>query len=226
MANKNSKTILTQDSQLHVASAAIEPSPEDQLLIPWRSKSHLAVSEIYLDGKLKKAEDIDDRDKSYGIFMHSLILSNYAEMMNVNNPCCGITEQDYEHAISHYSASKGFNEQLIASIAPKVDAADLENGDHIGSTAHLINNNVRIVSKGSPNELLKRCSYILVDSRFEKITRKVKRNLNDVLLGMLDRCNAVYALAISDNAELYHVLGNYLHIQDMTLVALVGLGIL
>jgi len=33
------------------------------------------VEEIYLDGKLKKAEDVDEEEKSYGIFMHSLYLA-------------------------------------------------------------------------------------------------------------------------------------------------------
>lgn len=186
--------------------------------------SNIAVNEIYLDGKLKKAELIDEDDKSYGIFMHSLILSNYAEVMKVSNSQVNITGDEVEKAIFNYTASKGFDKKLIENIAPKVDDLTFECENPIHVTTHLINDKMRIISKGTPQELLRRCTYILSDSKFVKLTRRMLREVNDVLQDMLLRCMSVYAIAIKDLSEIQEVLATDRYVSDMTLVALVGIG--
>lgn len=193
-------------------------------MIDSNTPANIAVNEIYLDGKLKKAELIDEDEKSYGIFMHSLVLSNYAEVMKISGTEEGIVGDEYEKAIFHYAASKGFNKNFIETIAPKVDELTFEDNDNFKVSAHLINEKTRIVSKGTPEKLLRRCSYILLDSTFVKITRKLYKQLSSVLFEMLIRCKTVYAIAIKDisNTSSSRKVDN--HVSDMTLVAFVGLG--
>lgn len=186
--------------------------------------SSLKISEIYLDGKVKKAELIDEDEKSYEIFMHSLILSNYAEVIKVSNGEANIIGDDIEKAVFSYTSSKGFNKSLIDSIAPKVADISLSEDDSLKASAHAINEKVRIVSKGRPDEILARCSYILRDSRFVKVTRRICREVNYMLLGMLSRCQEVYALAIKDISELSEMLAPDAYVKDMALVALIGMG--
>ena len=189
-----------------------------------RKAGSIAVNEIYLDGKLKKAEDIDEQEKSFGIFMHSLVLSNYAEVMKVNSNHASVIGDEYEKAIFRYASQKGFNKNLIETIAPKVSEFTVESEQDLRMSAHLINEKVRIVSKGTPEELLRRCSYILLDSTFVKITRKILRDVNDVLRDMLNRCLNVYAIAIKDSSGINKSAGGDKQVGDMTLVALVGMG--
>lgn len=199
--------------------------PMNEIMLPNQIRtSNIAVNEIYLDGKLKKAELIDEDDKSYGIFMHSLILSNYAEVMKVSNSQVNITGDEVEKAIFNYTASKGFDKKLIENIAPKVDDLTFECENPIHVTTHLINDKMRIVSKGTPQELLRRCTYILSDSKFVKLTRRMLREVNEVLQDMLLRCMSVYAIAIKDLSEIQEVLATDRYVSDMTLVALVGIG--
>lgn len=186
------------------------------------SSGKIAVSEVYLDGKLQKAELIDDDEKSFGIFMHSLILSNYAEVMQVNSNQISIVGDDVEKAIFQYAASKGFNKRLFESIAPKVEGVTLECENGIRVSTHLINEKLRIVSRGTPEHLLRRCTHILLDSKFVKFSRKVYREVNDVLLDMLYRCKSVYAIAIKDIANTQEILKTNMSVTDMALVALVG----
>ena len=120
-----------------------------------KTSDRLKVEEIYLDGKLKKAEDVDEEEKSYGIFMHSLVLSNYAEVMRVNNKRVSLVGDEQEKAIFYYTEQKGFDKSLIESIAPKVEELTFEYDDSIKVSTHLINEKMRIVSKGTPEELLK-----------------------------------------------------------------------
>lgn len=183
----------------------------------------LRVEEIYLDGKLKKAEDVDEEEKSYGIFMHSLVLSNYAEVMRVNNTQVSLVGDEQEKAIFYFTEQKGFDKNLIESIAPKVEDLTFEYDDSIKVSAHLINEKMRIVSKGTPEELLKRCSHILLDSKFVKATRKVYKEVNRVLNDMINRCCIVYALAIKDMYKVSQNVNVDACVNGMTLVALIGM---
>ncbi|MCX7710625.1 MAG: hypothetical protein N2484_12360 [Clostridia bacterium] len=188
-----------------------------------KKANQVAVSEIYLDGKLKKADLIDEGEKSYGIFMHSLILSNYAEVMKISSEEASIIGDEYEKAIFQFTTSKGFDKNLIESIAPKVDELTFGTGDRINVSTHLINEKMRIISKGTPEKLLRRCSYILLDSRFVKITRKVYKEVSSVLFEMLIRCQNVYAIAIKDITQNAPLANQDHYVSDMTLVAFVGL---
>ncbi|MCR4435740.1 MAG: hypothetical protein QHH06_13250 [Clostridiales bacterium] len=184
----------------------------------------LAVDEIYLDGKLKKAQLIDEDEKSYGIFMHSLILSNCAEVMKVNGNQLHIIGDDYEKAIFNYTLSKGFDKRLIESVAPRVPELTFEYDDSLKVSTHLINGKMRIVSKGAPDQLLKRCSFILLDSKFVKITRRILGEVSSVLNDMIQRCVHVYAIAIKDVSK-SRIPSPEAFVSDMALVALVGMGI-
>lgn len=189
-----------------------------------KSPEGYKVDVIYLDGKLKKAECVDEDEKSFGIFMHSLVLSNYAEVMKVNSNQINVVGDECEKAIFRYAASKGFDKKLIESIAPKVNELTFEYDNSFKVSTHLINEKMRIVSKGTPEELLKRCSYILLDSKFVKVTRRIYKELNSVLKDMIDRCSSVYAIAIKDISKISRVLNVDSYVNDMTLVALIGMG--
>jgi len=201
-----------------------------------KRESNISVKEVYLDGKLKKAECINDDEKSFGIFMHSLILSNYVEVMKVNNSQVRVIGDEYEKAIFNYTASKGFDKMLIESIAPRVEGLNFECDNEnksksksesindIKVSAHIINEKIRIISKGTPDNLLKRCSFILLDSKFVKMTRRIYRDINYVLRDMIKRCVNVYAIAIKDMAKIVESLNYDMYVDDMALVALVGMG--
>lgn len=188
-------------------------------------QSKIVVDEIYLDGRLKKAELIDEDDKSYGIFMHSLILSNYTEIMKVNNREINVIDDEYEKAIFRFAASKGFNKDLIESIAPRVSELTFEYDKNLKVSTHIINEKFRIISKGTPEQLLKRCSYILLDSKFVKISRKVYREVNAKLREMLERSYSVYAIAIKDISKKSRAFCKDNYVSDMALVALVGMSL-
>lgn len=205
---------------------SIEPVilPNHSVIPTSKRPSRMKVSEVYLDGKLKKAELIDEAEKSFGIFMHSLILSNYAEVMKVNSHNIDVVGDDCEKAIFYYTASKGFDKKLIESIAPRVKELSFEDKDHLKVSTHLINEKMRIVSKGSSDALLKRCTHILIDSKFIKITRKIYREVNSVMADMLNRCVNVYAIAIKDISKMQNTFNTDFYVRDMALVALVGMG--
>lgn len=188
-----------------------------------RRQPNISVSEVYLDGRLLKAEDVNEEEKSFGIFMHSLVLSNYAEMMKVDSSHTCLVGEDYEKAIYNYAYSKGFDKKLMESIAPKVEGLSFSFEDNLKVSTRVINDKMRIISKGTPEQLLNRCTYILMESKLVKITRRISKTINEVIKDMLSRCLSVYAIAIKDElgTERRHYSGMF--IGNMTLVGLVGL---
>jgi magnesium-transporting ATPase (P-type) len=196
----------------------------DEIIPVQNTVSPITVSEIYLDRRLMKAEAVDESDKNYGIFMHSLTLSNYAEVMQINSNQVNVTGDEFEKAIFYYTASKGFNKNFIESIAPKVNDIKFEDEENFITSTHLINEKMRIVSRGTPDELLNRCTYILLDSRLVKITRRILREVTGVLNDMLNRCLCVYAVVIKDILKTSQTLNENSYISGMTMVALVGMG--
>lgn len=208
---------------MNLSSKEIALSNKKSIMEGFNDHSKLIVDEVYLDGKLIKADYVDEEEKSFGIFMHSLVLSNYAEVIKINNKQVDVIGDDYEKAIFHYAASKGFDKKLIETIAPKVNELTFEYDNNLKVSTHIINEKLRIVSKGTPEELLKRCSHILMDSKFVKVTRNIYKEVNLVLKDMINRCTSVYAIALKDVSSISKILTKDKYINHMTLVGLVGM---
>lgn len=207
-AIENKLTVLGDNSGISNGYSAIEP----------------AVDEIYIDGKLKSAEIVGDDDKSFGIFMHSLILSsseNAAKKDGYEEKAFGL---EIDKAISEFTISKGFNKDLIESIAPKVGDLTFEDDEILRISSHVINGKLRFITRGVPDVLLKMCTYVLIESRFVKLTRRVLRDINESLKKMVNKGLTVFALGILDITDLPEKLSYDVISNNMALVALVGIG--
>ncbi len=182
-----------------------------------------AVCEVYLDGELKKAEVIDEHEKSYGIFMHSVILSNNSTVIKSGKEVEVIGDEQ-EKAISLFTLNKGFDKSLFDVIAPKIADVNLENEICLKPSVHLINDKLRVVTKGNAPEVLKKCSYVLIDSKFVKLTRKLMRSINEAYRKMLDEGLRVYAIAIKDLTEASEIIKKEFSLNQMVFVGLLGIG--
>jgi magnesium-transporting ATPase (P-type) len=187
-------------------------------------KEEPAVCEVYLDGELKKAEVIDESDKSYGIFMHSVILSNNSQVIKTGNHEVKVIGDEQEKAISLFTLNKGFDKSLFDSIAPKIAEVNLENEICLKPSVHLINNKLRIVTKGNTQQLLQRCSYVLIDSKFVKLTRRMLRSINEAYRTMVEEGLKVYAVAIKDLARASELITKEFSLNQMVFVGLLGIG--
>lgn len=182
------------------------------------------VSEVFLDGKLNKAELVDDKAKSFGIFMHSLILSNNSKVVKTGKNEVEISGDENERAITLFTLDRGFDKNLIDNIAPKVTDLDNNFGIDLRPSIHSVNNKLRIVAKGNPMELIQKCAYVLMDLKIEHITRKLLSNINAVYNTMISKGQTVYAIVIKDILDLSETVRRETVLSGMTFVALVGIG--
>ncbi|MCX7920910.1 MAG: hypothetical protein N3B21_02620 [Clostridia bacterium] len=207
-------------SVLHLPLSSIEKNKSKES----KSSTGLSVVDIYIDGKLKKAHLVDDKEKGFGIFMHSLILTNSARIISNGNEKLLIASDSYEKSIARYILSKGFNKPLIESLAPKVSELTLNPDKNLKASAYLINESIRLISKGSTEDLLSKCSFTLLDSKFTKLTRKSLFKINNAINIMMNKGLKVYALAVKD-IEIFSKMMDIENISNhMSLVALIGIG--
>lgn len=181
------------------------------------------VVNVFLDRKLEKAEQIDENGKSFGVFMHSLILSNYTEITITNGKSIELIGNENEKAIALFTLNKGFDKNLIDDLAPKVSELQIASDPELKPSVHSINEKYRVVAKGSPVDLMQRCTYVIIDSRVIKLTRKLTREINKAFWTMVAKGLMVYALAIKDLTD-FRQKNLDEAASDMTFVALVGIG--
>jgi len=181
-----------------------------------------SLKSVYLDGNLKDSYSIDENDKSYGIFMHSLILSNSDNV--VKSTLTNLQKElTFKNAVTKYTLLKGFDSNLIENIAPNIKVPHTVYDGKFNSTIRLINDKLRLVLRGAPEELLKMCSYILMESKLVRLTRKLAKQANDSITKMLDKGLDVYAITIKDMVNMPEKPALTNMSNTMALVALVGI---
>lgn len=182
------------------------------------------VVEVYIDGNRKSAELVDENVKSYGMFMHSLVLSNTISGDPASALKSSIAKDENEMAITRYTYGKGFNKKLLDTIAPKMEEIIINPETDLRPSIHHINEKYRVIAKGSPIELIQRCTYVLMDTKCVRLTRRVMNDIQEVFWGMVSKGLKVYALAIRDLSDLGTLTKREAAATEMAFVALVGIG--
>jgi magnesium-transporting ATPase (P-type) len=180
------------------------------------------IEKVYLDGKLKEASLINEQDKSFGVFMHSLILSNTVDLKKYDIEVCKRKEDKLKKAVSAYAGTMGFDTNLIESIAPKLPGLDINHDNRFSSSVHLINGELRVVIRGAAEYIFRSCTHILMESRFVKVTRKALREAYDTFRYMVAKGFDVYAIALRDLSSLPENYSDNFLRSNLALVSLIG----
>jgi magnesium-transporting ATPase (P-type) len=187
-------------------------------------KNAQMVCEVYLNGELKEAELVSDRSTSYGVFMHTLTLSNESKIINCTPGKYEVSGSEDEKAMALYSLNRGFNKNLIESLVPRVSECVLDKEAELGSAIYSLNEKYRIVSKASPVELMRHCVYVVTDSGIVKLSRKIVKEINKAFWFMVEKGLKVYALAIKDVTDINDSLEDKSISRDMIFVGMIGIG--
>lgn len=180
------------------------------------------IEKVYLDGGLKDASMVNEQDKSFGVFMHSLILSNTIDLEKYEIGVCRRKEDKLKKAVSAYAESMGFDTKLIESIAPKLPGLDINHDNRFSSSVHLINGELRVVIRGAAEYMFRSCTHILIESRFVRVSRKVLREVYDAFKYMAAKGMDVYAVALRDLSSLPENFNDNFLRSNLALVSLIG----
>lgn len=180
------------------------------------------VVDVFLDGKLIKAALAAEKSPSFGIFIHTLILSCISTTDFTTRPGMVLPNEN-EKAVALYTKSQGFDHTLILQTAPKIGTVNVTSHPPIQPSIHLINAQYRAIAQGTPFEILSRCTHIILDNRPVKITRKIMGTILHAFTAMAQKGLKVMALAIKDLTDFSQTKNTDQTTRGMTLVALVGI---
>ncbi len=100
-----------------------------------------------------------------------------------------------EAALVNYAASLNLKKQDLEAVAPRVGEAPFDSGRKMMSTLHTAQAGVVQYTKGAPDEVLKRCSHILLDGKTEVMTEEHRQAILAANKAMADKALRVLAAA-------------------------------
>ncbi len=75
-----------------------------------------------------------------------------------------------EVALVNWAAKEGFDKNLLEKEMPRVAEAPFDSGRKMMTTLHIVGGKVAQFTKGAPDEVLKRCAFIVKDGKVTAIT--------------------------------------------------------
>ena len=101
-----------------------------------------------------------------------------------------------EAALVNYAASLGLKKPALEEATPRVGEAPFDSGRKMMSTLHTVPIGVVQYTKGAPDEVLKRCSHILLDGKVQPMTEEHRATVLRANKAMADKALRVLAAAM------------------------------
>ncbi|MBQ9720592.1 MAG: cation-translocating P-type ATPase, partial [Oscillospiraceae bacterium] len=106
-----------------------------------------------------------------------------------------------EAALVNYANALGLNKNDLMQESPRVGEAPFDSGRKMMSTVHQTANGIIQYTKGAPDEILKRCKYILKGGEIMPITAELLKEILVDNKRMADKALRVLAVALKTHAQ-------------------------
>lgn len=187
------------------------------------TQNKMTVKEVYLDGAIKSVDEFSEEDKSFTVFVHSLVLCNDSKITAIDKDNLSLVGDPTETALVSFAAKKGFLKHTIDSLIPRVNEIPFDSDRKLMTTIHKINDRFRIITKGAPDVLLERCTGVYINGEEKIMTRKLLDGIAGANKNMAGKALRVLAVAIRD-VDTIPVNISCENIEDnLTFVGLVGM---
>ena len=162
------------------------------------TQNKMTVMKTYSNGVIKTAEKTDKKiDK---LLIEGFLLCNDAEVSAEGREIGDPTET----ALVLFARKFGITKKDKESEYPRINEKVFDSDRKLMTTVHKINDeSIKNISftKGSTDELLKRCTKILKNDLILKITDKDKKDIMEAMMSMSDEALRVLSLAIKYNND-------------------------
>ena len=128
-----------------------------------------------------------------------------------------------EAALVNYAAALNLKKQDLEAVTPRVGEAPFDSGRKMMSTLHAVSAGVVQYTKGAPDEVLKRCSHILLNGKAEPMTEEHRQAILAANKAMADKALRVLAAAKRDWNILPQDISPENLEQELCFVGLVGM---
>lgn len=136
------------------------------------TQNKMTVENVYINGKLLNPTDVNLEDKAGKLIMDTMVLTNDSFIngdQKVGDPT--------ELALVELGRKYSIIEQDLREKYPRISELPFDSVRKFMSTLQIIDNEKLMLTKGATDELLKKCSSILVDGQVRDITEEDKKQI-------------------------------------------------
>lgn len=101
-----------------------------------------------------------------------------------------------EAALVDYANKLGMNKRQLSQESPRIGEAPFDSGRKMMSTVHQTADGIIQYTKGAPDEILKKCTYALIDGQIVEFTDEIKNEVLKNNKAMADKALRVLAVSI------------------------------
>ena len=150
------------------------------------TQNKMKIMEVYCDDKLFKSEDKIDNE----LFINMLALNN-----DVSENDGFYIGDPTEVAIYEYCIEKGLDIQKVRNTYKRIDEVPFDSIRKMMSTINQKDDNIQMITKGSFDSIIDKCTHIIVDGKLKKITNDKKRELKNIEVEESNKAYRVLAYA-------------------------------
>lgn len=149
------------------------------------TQNKMSVTACYMDGRLLPPEELSR--EAHRSFVEGFALCNDASA-RIGDPT--------ELALLDMAAGLHVYRPVLETRLPRIDEIPFDSDRKMMTTLHRMGSSSVSYTKGSPDEILKRCTHIRLDGKVVPFTPSHKQNIRNAIKEMSSRALRVLALAM------------------------------
>lgn len=134
------------------------------------TQNKMTVTEIYIDGKIVKVEDLAPDTGSTELFIDSLVLCNDSKVSRSDSGSIAFMGDPTETALADFGLNKGVNKEELDKQLPRKSEIPFDSERKLMTTINQTKEQIKAFTKGAPDVLLDRCTGILLNGEAEPLT--------------------------------------------------------
>jgi Ca2+-transporting ATPase len=182
----------------------------------------MTVEEIFIDDKQFKTDNMPG-DNSFNIFMQILSLCNDSKVSSEKNGKINFIGDPTETALVDFAYKNMFSKSKMDELMPRVGELPFDSDRKLMTTINKIEGKYRILTKGAPDVLLKRCKKIYVDGVERALTDADIAKIRNANRSMAAKALRILAAAYKDTDTIPENMDSESIENDLVLVGLVGM---
>lgn len=158
------------------------------------TQNKMTVKAVYLNHRLQKAENLDPEEKSFNLFVSSMVLCNDSKI-DTKNESTVILGDPTETALVDFGIIKGISKDDSDRENPRKAEIPFDSDRKLMTTIHQVEGGYRFITKGAPDVLIERCTHIILDGEIQEMTHEDRKSIIEGNKQMADQALRVLAVA-------------------------------
>ncbi|MCX7923737.1 MAG: calcium-translocating P-type ATPase, SERCA-type [Clostridia bacterium] len=166
------------------------------------TQNKMTVKEVYVDGSLRKVEDVSVENSSFKAFIQAMVLCNDSKVKRVDKHSLSAIGDPTETALVNFAVDKGIYKDVMDKENPRVEEIPFDSERKLMTTINKVDGKLRSMTKGAPDILLERCSGVFVNGEVKPITKELSDAVAKANKSMASKALRVLAVAFKDIGEI------------------------